>query len=218
MTLALSGFPYWRHNVRRQFSQLLEETGWRGAGQLSHARLLCVHHLFEGARVGPVNYTFRDGEDVIRTSDIPREFLAVLAGHVHRYQVLMKGLNGLPLKTPVLIPGSIERTSFAEKDEMKGYLILEIDPFTRIGSVLSRWHFHALPVRPMERITLDVTGLSSHTLHGRLEMALNRLNPDSVVKIEIRGNPEKKSLAVLRASALRAICPEGMNVSMSFPR
>ena len=216
-TLALSGFPYCRHNVRHLFPNLLEETGWRQAGRLGCLNLLCVHHLFEGAKVGPVNYTFRNGDDVIRTSDIPEEFLGVLAGHVHRYQILKTGLNGLPLKSPIFIPGSIERTSFAEKDETKGYLILEIDPSLSNGRVLSRWFFCELPARPMVKVEVNVTGLSPQNLRRRLETALQRLDPNSVVKIEIRGNPEKESLPVLRAAQLRKICPKKMNVELSFP-
>ena len=53
-------------------------------------------------------------------------FLAVLSGHIHRFQVLTKDLWGRPIKIPILYPGSIERTSFAEKDEPKGYLKVEL--------------------------------------------------------------------------------------------
>ena len=216
-TVALSGFPYCRDNVRTHFSKLLEETGWREALPFCHASLLCVHHLFEGARVGPVNYTFRDGADVIRTTDIPSEFAAALAGHVHRFQVLRTSLNGLPLKTPVFYPGAIERTSFAEQEETKGFLILEIDPSLPRPQVLSRWHFCQLPARPMVKLGLYVTGLSHLDIRSRLKTALDRLDPESVVKVEICGRPEKNSLRALNAAAIRSLCPEGMNISLSFP-
>ena len=44
--------------------------------------------------VGPVGYTFRYAPNVIRTSEIPLGFAAVLAGHIHRFQVLKKDLKG----------------------------------------------------------------------------------------------------------------------------
>ena len=216
-TVALSGFPYWRHNVRKQFSCLLEETGWRQAKQFCHSSLLCVHHCFEGAKVGPNNYTFRNGKDVIKTSDIPSEFQAILTGHVHRFQVLNFDLNGLPLKVPILYPGSIERTSFAEKDEPKGYLILEINLSDSNGRFFSRWRFHELPTRPMIKVGICVTGLDPCGLRSLLKKSLGKLDPNSIVRIEIRGKFEERFLPVLRAAELRTICPKEMNISLSLP-
>jgi len=216
LTLALSGFPCCRHNVRDRFPDLLEQTGWKQATLSHRINFLCVHQAFEGAKVGPVNYTFRHGEDVIRTADIPEKFVAVLAGHIHRYQVLKTGLNGLPLKTPIFMPGAIERTSFAEKDETKGYLILEIDKSVLNGEALSRWQFQKLPARPMKKIEIDVTGLSPLDLRFYLERAILQLDPDSVVKIVIQGHPDNGSLSILRAAELRRICPDGMNTELSF--
>ena len=69
--------------------QVVEETGWRD--HQSDIRLLCVHQTFGGATVGPAGYTFRRGHDVIRTADIPGDFVAVLLlqmypGNEHRIQ------------------------------------------------------------------------------------------------------------------------------------
>ncbi|MGD2295707.1 MAG: metallophosphoesterase [Candidatus Aminicenantes bacterium] len=216
-TLALSGFPYCRKNVRSQFLRLLEDSGWRQAKKVSHSRLLCIHHLVEGAKVGPVNYTFRSGDDVIRTSDIPADFLAVLSGHVHRSQVLKTGLKGLPLRSPILYPGAIERTSFAEKDETKGYFILEIEWTNKPGNVLLRWHFQELPTRPMAKISLDVSRLSPQDLRIRLRRVFSCLDPDSVVKLEVRGDLDERLFPVLQAASLRTLCPEEMTTRLSFP-
>jgi DNA repair exonuclease SbcCD nuclease subunit len=41
--------------------------------------------------------------------------------------VLKHDLRGRALDVPVIYPGSIERTSFAERDEEKGYFILELE-------------------------------------------------------------------------------------------
>ena len=136
--LALSGFPYVREGVRRSFRRVLERTGWRDVE--ADGRVLCMHHCVEGAVVGPVGFTFRHGHDVVRTDEIPEGLAAVLCGHVHRFQVLE------PMRVPVFYAGSVERTSFAEKGEMKGYLELEI------GYRVNRWAFHELPARPMVRL------------------------------------------------------------------
>ncbi len=70
LRVALFGFPYERDGVRRRFPELVAATGWRpGRADVS---LLCVHHCVEGATVGPADFAFRRGADVIRCTDIPR--------------------------------------------------------------------------------------------------------------------------------------------------
>ena len=53
-----------------------------------------IHQSVDGATVGPSGYTFRYAHDVTRIGDIPHRFSAVLAGHIHRFQVLTKDLTG----------------------------------------------------------------------------------------------------------------------------
>ena len=47
----LAGFPYHRKNIRRNFRSILNQTGW--VKQKADLKILCLHHCFEGARVGP---------------------------------------------------------------------------------------------------------------------------------------------------------------------
>ena len=96
--------------------------------------------------MGPVGFTFRHAPDVVDQSEIPRDFSAVLAGHIHRFQILSRDLQANVLPAPVFYPGSIDRTSFAEKHEKKGYLILEFKPVAVKGGMLKQWQFHQLPV------------------------------------------------------------------------
>jgi DNA repair exonuclease SbcCD nuclease subunit len=121
LALALTGFPFVRIGIRKKFRGLLEQSAWRRTKADVH--LLCIHQSVDGATVGPANFTFRYAHDVIRTTDIPCGFSAILAGHIHRFQVITEDLRSRPLAAPVFYPGSIERTSFAEKDEKKGYLL-----------------------------------------------------------------------------------------------
>ena len=144
--VAVVGFPYHRRRIREQFPRMLNETGWNR--KEADLRLLCMHHCVEGAQVGPSDYTFRHAPDVIRCSDLPREFAAVLSGHIHRHQVLRESLQGRPLPTPVLYPGSVERTAFAEMGEEKGVLLLEVSP-DEDGGRLVQHDFLPLPARPM---------------------------------------------------------------------
>jgi DNA repair exonuclease SbcCD nuclease subunit len=214
--IALSGFPYCRENVRARFPELLQETGWREHRAYSDGHLLCVHHCFEGATVGPVNYVFKYNEDVIRHKDIPQEFTAVFAGHIHRYQTLTKNLQGKPLPTPVYYPGSIERTSFAEKDEKKGYFVFEMAAQNDSRLSLQSEKFVELPARPMVKVDISPQGMDAKKLQAYIHKAIKSLSPQSVVKLDIQGFIPQGCLPVLRASSLRALAPKEMNISVRF--
>lgn len=114
--VAISGFPCERNGVRERFAELLDTCEPAEAD----VNLLVVHQSVEGARVGPVDFMFRNGPDVIPRRAIPRRFAAVLAGHIHRHQVLDAGV-------PVFYPGATERTSSAEAGETKGCVRLSLD-------------------------------------------------------------------------------------------
>ena len=86
---------------------------------MSAARIMCMHHIVEGAKIGVFDYVFRRGSQVIRGRDVTENFDVILSGHIHRYQILNHDAGGAPFPSLVYYPGSIERTSFAERNEMK---------------------------------------------------------------------------------------------------
>ncbi|MHC4597854.1 MAG: metallophosphoesterase family protein [Planctomycetota bacterium] len=213
--VAVSGFPADRDTIRGNFPTLLRATGWEN--EKAGIRLLCLHQAVEGARVGVQEFTFRDRSDVIRGLDLPRGFAAFLSGHIHRFQVLTEDLRGRKLAAPVLYPGSVERTSFQEREETKGFLTLEVEA-GEDGGRLKDWRFHELPARPMIDATVDVNGLGREALQARLRDLLAVLDPDAVVQIRLAGEVEKEALPALRAASLRALAPTSMNVTVVFPR
>lgn len=142
LRVAVAGFPCERNGIRDAFADVLERTAWRSAA--ADLRLLCFHQSVEGATVGPANYVFRRDPDVIPGRAIPGGFAAVLAGHIHRHQVLSTDLPGRPLAAPVFYPGSTERTSSAEDGEAKGYVTLELEANPESGGRVAAWQFHRL--------------------------------------------------------------------------
>jgi exonuclease SbcD len=211
--IALVGFPCCRRDARHRLPDLLDQTAWRST--TADAYLLCVHQSFEGATVGPNDFTFRYGDDVMRPADVPGEFAAVLAGHIHRHQVLTTDLAGRALPVPVLYPGSIERTSFAEKDEPKGYLLLDVHTGGSARAAV-RWSFHELPARPMIVRELNLAGGGSARPSDILQGVLRGLPPDAVLQLRVRGIPDADARATLSAAALRATAPSTMNVEVKF--
>jgi DNA repair exonuclease SbcCD nuclease subunit len=213
-SLALAGFPFVRTGIRKDFLTRLGQTGWQRTQADTH--ILCIHQSVDGAVVGPVGYTFRYAHDVIRTSDIPPGFAAVLAGHIHRFQVLQKDLKGKTLNAPVFYPGSIERTSFAEKDEPKGYLILEFEASGTSAGTLRNWNFHELPARPMIQLDLHAAAMNSSQIQSWIQSRLYEIPADSVVKLKVHGKISAEAMAVIRAPALRALAPSTMNIDATL--
>ena len=212
--VALSGFPSERNDVRSQFSELVESTRWRTARAAAH--FLCIHQCVEGATVGPNDYTFTTAADVIRGRDVPAGFSAVLSGHIHRHQVLTTDLRGASLAAPVLYPGSIERTSIAEADEEKGYMILAVEPNDTGARVA--WQFQPLPARPLVRHDLNVESTTGDALEAAIASVIATCPHDAVLTLRVVGTVAEASWKVLSAANLRRLAPPTMNVSLTLDR
>ncbi|MFN2160351.1 MAG: exonuclease SbcCD subunit D [Anaerolineales bacterium] len=211
ITVALSGFPFARR-IRDRFKILLNSTGYYQTK--ADIRLLCLHQAVEGAQVGPVNFTFRDGPDVIRAGDIPPGFSAVLSGHIHRAQRFNFDLNGIRMNAPVVYPGSVERTSFAERDEVKGFALLRFDRSRSGSTALVESKFCSLPARPMQELELHPGEFYQGDLSRQLGDLFAKLDPDSVVRIRIMDNGDSWLRRRLSAGYLRSTAPQSMNVSL----
>jgi len=212
--VALAGFPSERDAVRARFIQLLAATRWRDIA--ADVRLLCLHQCIEGSTVGPGNYTFTTAADVVRCADIPSDFEAVLSGHIHRHQVLTRDLRGRVLGAPVLYPGSIERTSIAEADEDKGFLLVEIvlgDDRPRVN-----WQFQSLPARPLVRCALDLDSCNDAELEARLRALLTDAPSDAVLTIRVDGTMTQHAERLLSAAHLRSLAPPTMNLALRLAK
>jgi len=214
LTIALAGFPFIRHGVRGEFLNLVAQTGCHAT--TGDIRLLCIHQAVDGASVGPADYIFRHAPDVVDASDVPKDYAAVLAGHIHRFQVLTTDLKGAKLRVPVFYPGSIERTSFAEKTEQKGYLILSFSWESLKGGWLKEWQFMKLPARPMIQFGLHPSNMSNAEIRSWIQTRLAETPDDSIVKLRIHGRVSQQSMTVLNAAALRSLAPPTMNIEAVF--
>ncbi|MCP4899561.1 MAG: hypothetical protein GY906_21560 [bacterium] len=210
--LAIAGFPCEREPSGGRFHSLVAATG----AQDLHCdiRLLCIHQAVEGATVGPSNFTFRYGRDVVPGHDIPSHFAAILSGHIHRMQVLEQDLAGRDLAAPVFYPGSVERTSFAERDEAKGSILLEIMPDASKGGRVASWEFSELPTRPMKIVTIPVNGADAGIVARRIEDELAALDPNAIVQLRLKGTLQPGAQEALHAARLRSLHPVTMNVSV----
>jgi DNA repair exonuclease SbcCD nuclease subunit len=210
--IALSGFPFTR-KVRQNFRSLLHQTDYMGTKAAIH--FLCLHQTFEGAKVGPLDFTFRSDPDNIPGSEIPNEFTAILSGHIHRSQQLTHTLDRRPLASPVIYSGSIERTSFAERFEEKHFVFIKIYPTLRKPDPIIE--YHQLPTRPMVKLEFHARWKSLAEMEQLIRIELSRLDPDSIVQIHLIGDDADKAREALSATFLRDISPPTMNTSVAYP-
>jgi exonuclease SbcD len=106
--------------------------------------VLVLHQTLTGAHMSETQQAFLgDRGTVVDAGRLAAiGFDAVVAGHLHRHQVL----EGLPV--PVLYPGSIERVDFGEEREPKGFVIADVGP-GRFD-----WRFVETPARRFVTINL----------------------------------------------------------------
>lgn len=86
-----------------------------------HAGVVLVcHQTLAGAHMSETQQAFLgDQQVVVSAADLASiGFEAVVAGHLHRHQVLSAD--------PVLYPGSIERVDFGEEHEAKGFVVADV--------------------------------------------------------------------------------------------
>jgi DNA repair exonuclease SbcCD nuclease subunit len=144
---------------------------------------LCLHQTFEGAKVGPLDFTFRSDPDNIPGSEIPNKFTAIL---IHRSQQLTHTLDQRPLASPVIYSGSIERTSFAERFEEKHFVFIKI--YASLGKPDPIIEYHPLPTRPMVKLELHTQWKSLAEMEQLFRIELSRLDPNSIVQIHLLGD------------------------------
>lgn len=209
--IAFSGFPFARA-VRDKFPALLRQTGWEDVQAEAH--FLCTHQTFEGAQVGPVDFTFRAGPDNIPPEWVPEEFTAVLSGHIHRAQQLTYTLSGEELAVPVIYPGSIERTSVAERFEDKSFKMIHL--WWEGGRFFQEVETHPLPTRPMVKVTVPVEEYPPDQVLVHIQGQLSLLKPDAVVRVELIGRRAEQVQRSISAAALRSCAPGSMNISFGF--
>ena len=189
LRVAFMGFPY-TQDIRRRFPEMLATLNRDDLP--ADVRVLCLHQCVQGATCGPGNFTFRFGPDVVRTADLPRNVAVTLSGHIHRHQVLRPA--GVP---PIVYAGSIERTSFAEASESKGFVVLELN---RWG--LGAFEFRPLPARAMVTRTVSFEHADETAVHRCVAAAIESTPGDAVVQLRVAGRiPSTLTAAVLRGLA-----------------
>ncbi|ACF12659.1 nuclease SbcCD, D subunit [Chloroherpeton thalassium ATCC 35110] len=112
-----------------------------------------------------------------------KEFDYIALGHIHKFQDLNPGNQ-----PPVVYSGSIERISFNECDEEKGFVMVTIDDAKRVSyaRVLT-------PARPFVSFDIDVTLKSPEPMAFILAEIAKKNIADAIVRVRILCSIDQKS-------------------------
>ncbi len=199
----IAGFPCVRKDVKSKFPVIAKEI--QPQLRPNSLKFLCMHQSIEGAKVGPSEYTFRNGNDVIPIHDLPSDYQLILSGHIHRSQIL-RSAN----KTPIIYPGSTERTAFAEKDEEKGFYEINFDQKLECS-----YKFIKLNSRPMVDVNLEKENYNTDILKDELLQKIKNIPSDSIVRIRMKYT---ENLSLLNVKLLDSIIPSSMNYQVAGHR
>lgn len=161
------------------------------------AAVLVCHQTLAGAAMSESQRAFLGDVSLVVDSRALAAigFEAVVAGHLHRHQVVVPG------ERPVLYAGSIERVDFGEEAETKGFLVADIEP--------GRFDWEFVPTDARRYVTLRGPQYLDNPADADVEGAVVRvvdLPPDADAgavraALEAAGAFEVTSIASARAEA-----------------
>ena len=193
--LGVAGFPFIRDNSRDFYLKALEETEYLDLQ--TDINFLVTHQAFDQAVVGPGDFVFKSGRrDTVDRGLLPTDFEYIAAGHIHRCQVLDH-----PRRPGIkfVYPGSIQRMSFAEKDEEKGYIEGEI-----AGNRIDI-RFRPLPTYSLETIEIEAAGLTPQELEKEVDRQSWRTGEDRIIRFNLTGGENARDYPDVDFNRLRTI-------------
>ncbi len=192
-----AGFPFIRDHSRRTFHEALKETEYEDLR--ADFNILLTHQAFDGASVGPANFTFGAGRsDTVPRGTVPLDFEYIAAGHIHRCQILSHPLKP---RLKIVYPGSVQRMSFAEMNEDKAFVIAEI-----IGDRVET-RFMPLPTWEMEMVEIEAGGKTPGAVEYDIKRQLWRFKADTVVRFYLTGGRQKSDYPKIDFEDLRKEMP-----------
>ena len=110
------------------------------------------------------------------------EFEYVALGHVHKDQVLIES-------PPVIYSGSLERVDFGEKNDIKGFYVIEIEPKKSQGNRLVSYKKVPVSARNFREYIINIPKESEF--------------PVNIIEEELKSNDIKDSIARITIESTR---------------
>jgi hypothetical protein len=115
---------------------------------------------------------------------------------------------------PIIFSGSTERTSFAEKDEKKGFYHIKFTVDSDRKWFLSELRFFELPSRPMEDLYIDPDS-SEQKIIELIQNKIKVIHPDSIIRFKSNKPVNQQLRNVLTTKYLSQLLPTHLNFTFS---
>lgn len=125
----------------------------------SYKKVILCHAHFSGATVGAESFMVAGG--VPETTGIEGVEL-IISGHIHKHQEIKR------TNYKIVYVGSMERSDFAERDEVKGFLVLNPEDLS----------YEQIPIKTREFVQFNFNSPS--------EVKVDRDVTDKIVKVRIK--------------------------------
>ncbi|MFX1537013.1 MAG: exonuclease SbcCD subunit D [Promethearchaeota archaeon] len=141
--------------------------------------ILLSHLQLDGALGGIEQYIALSSSSLtILPDSFPEKFDYVALGHIHKQQIS-------EVDPRLVYPGGIELIDFGEKDEKKGYAIVDL------SSKEPQVEFRSVPVRPMVQVNVSTIGVVDPTQKVLDDLKLQDLK-DLIVRLRIEATQHQK--------------------------
>lgn len=168
--------------------------------------ILAAHLTVHGAEMGGSERTSTIQHDPTFTvGDLARPYIDYVAlGHIHRFQDRNEGHH-----PPVVYSSSIERISYKEKDDQKGFVIVEINP-NESGKQETHYRFIETPARQFIGFDVDLCGKEDP-----MAFLLAHLAKKDVANafVRVRYEIDEDQTALMDANAIREALKDAFSVT-----
>ena len=193
-----------REFIEERYIAFIEQA----AAEMDPARpaVLAGHFSVQGAALaGSERTSLIAHEPKFTTGDLtvpPIDYVAL--GHIHQHQDRAADTGG----PPVVYPSSIERVSFKEWDERKGFVLVDIE--SEGGEKTTRYEFVETPARPFVALKIDAREAENPT-----QMILDEIEQHDIdgAIVRVRYHIEEAQAADVDTRRLRQALAEGHAVA-----
>ncbi|RLE80736.1 MAG: hypothetical protein DRJ51_05245 [Thermoprotei archaeon] len=149
-----------------------------------------LHYNYGPARVPPIWMA-----PTIKETSVPKYLHYLALGHFHRHYSTRVG------ETYVVYPGSIERRSFAEEGESKGFVYIEVSE-----EGVRKLDFIETKPRPLKTVEITVVKDSTNPVSNIVTAAMKYADPEAILRLKIRGRlPLDRLVRYSRDEVLRRL-------------
>jgi len=140
--------------------------------------IVMLHYNFSSVKIPPIWRA-----PTIKETSIPRDVHYLALGHYHCFRKISLG------RTLVVYPGSTERRSFAEENEKKGFVYVELNE----ERVKNPEYIETNP-RPLKTLKITISENEENPVNTIVSVTIKHTNRQAILRLIIKGRLSQEQL------------------------